>query len=70
MHAKQFPTQHPSVKRLSNANARRAMDVALIMPALFLHVQRRCGVVGEGGEMRVGGRGGRGGEEKQTSKME
>lgn len=42
--AKQFPTQHPSMKWLSNANAWRAMDVALIMPALFLHIQRetRC----------------------------
>lgn len=53
-----FPTQQPSMKWLSNANAWRAMDAALIMPALFLHVQRRRGAGGRmKGEWERGRRG-------------
>lgn len=43
------------MKWLSNANALRAMDVALIMPALFVHVRRRRRA---GGRMKKGAGGG------------
>lgn len=53
-----------------DANAWHGLDVALIMPALFLHVQRRRGAVLRGGEGGGDSENEREGEEKRTGKME